>query len=248
MHYIKPDWPAPKNVQSYTTTRLGGISLAPYDSFNLADHAGDNIERVRANRNILKTIINLPGEPFWLQQVHGTTAIKASHKRNMNAATLQADAIYTSEANLVCVVVTADCLPILICNRKGTLVAAIHAGWRGLASGIIAQTLGQIDESRQELLAWLGPAISQQSYEVGQEVYQKFIVECPSAKAAFKTIKNNKWLVSLYALAEQQLKRCGLTMVYGGNYCTYKEPELFYSYRRDQGKTGRMATLIWLSA
>ena len=247
MQYIQPTWPAPKNIKAYTTTRQEGTSLDPYSSFNLADHVGDAALHVANNRSLLAQSLNLPSTPIWLQQVHSNVAINLENTDTQNPV---ADAAVTSRPNIVCAILTADCLPILICNKKGTKVGAIHAGWRGLANGIIDNTLNALDEDPTELLAWMGPAIGPEIYEVSQDVLQSFITEDQEAISAFKPKANteNKWLANLYLLATMRLNSLGLTAVYGGEYCTFLDQQKFYSYRRDRGITGRMATLIWLCA
>ncbi len=241
LELISPQWPAPTRVHAYTTTRRGGSSLPPYDQFNLADHVGDDPAAVTANRLKLQTQLQLPSEPFWLQQVHGTTVVSTYHD---GITPHCADATYTTQARQVCVVLTADCLPVLFCNRSGTCVAAVHAGWRGLAAGILEETLHQFPESPQNILVWLGPAIGPTAFEVGEEVRNTFISDRPSAIAAFTPNRPGHWLANLYLLARQQLADRGIMTVYGGDFCTYTDNQRFYSYRRDRN-TGRMASLIW---
>lgn len=241
LDFIIPNWQAPAQVKAYTTTRAGGHSQAPYDSFNLADHVGDDPEAVVANRALLRRTLQLPSEPLWLNQVHGTQVIEAD-MRNVGK---EADASYAKTTGQVCVVLTADCLPLLLCNRQGDQVAAVHAGWRSLAAGIIDRVLQQFSTPVTELLAWLGPAISVNKFEVGEEVYEQFVQIDPQAATAFQTVDKNRWLADLYTLARQQLQARGVTQIEGGDFCTVTEKKRFYSYRRDQ-QTGRMATLIWL--
>lgn len=240
MNFIKPYWPAPPTIKAYTTTRVGGASLAPFASFNLANHVGDDPQRIAQNRILLNEMLQLPTEPVWLNQVHGTTVIQADTASTL----LTADASYTHEPNIICAVLTADCLPILICDRNATTVAAIHAGWRGLAAGVIEHTIATLDIKQNELTAWLGPAIGPQVYEVGEEVRQQFIDYHPAAEIAFQPNANERWLANIYLLAKQRLTQCGIMAIYGGDYCTYTNETLFFSYRRD-GQTGRMASLIW---
>ncbi len=239
---ITPIWPAPPQVKAYTTTRSGGYSASPYDGFNLADHVGDDAKAVAANRATLVEILELPLEPIWLKQVHGTQIITANHA-NTNCI---ADAAYTTECRQVCVVLTADCLPVLFCDRNGKKVAAVHAGWRGLASGVLEATLQKLDVPAQNILVWLGPAIGPNVFEVGDEVQEAFRDFLPQAVEAFKPSRDGRWLADLYLLARQRLAHQGITAVYGGEFCTYTDAGNFYSYRRDK-VTGRMATLIWLS-
>ena len=239
MHdFITPNWPAPPQVKAYTTTRKAGCSQSPYSSFNLATHVGDELTSVMANRSALRKSLKLPSEPIWLEQTHSVKAIDAI-STNIDC---QADASYTDTVGQVCVILTADCMPVLFCNREGTKVAAIHAGWRGLANGILEEVLQHFTT---DVLVWLGPAIGPQVFEVGTEVYETFTNFLPQAAEAFKPTDNDHWLADLYLLARQRLANQGITSVFGSNFCTYSEPERFYSYRRDK-VTGRMASLIWL--
>jgi YfiH family protein len=193
-------------------------------------------------RGDLKTLLRLPNEPIWITQTHSTIVIEATpENREKNA-----DASFTQEPNCICAVLTADCLPILLCNKEGTQVAAIHAGWRGLANGIVESTLNAFEPSAG-LFAWLGPAIGPQKFEVGKDVYDSFTHKHPEAQQAFLAIAENMWLADLYALAKMRLASEGVQHIFGGNFCTYTEENLFFSYRRDKGKTGRMASLIWIS-
>lgn len=241
-HYILPNWPAPKNVHAYTTTRIGGQSKSPYDSFNLGDHVADDPYAVAANRKQLMTELKLPNSPVWLQQVHGVNVIRADHAE-INPT---ADAACTNISKNVCVVLTADCLPILICDRQGTQVAGVHAGWRGLVTGVIEATLKTMQIIPQETFVWLGPAIGPTKFEVGDEVRQQFLMHDAKARAAFVPTANQKWLANIYMLATQRLKNYGITQIFGGDLCTYTDTKHFFSHRRDHGKTGRMASLIWL--
>lgn len=234
--WLIPDWPAPDNIRAGTSLRNGGVSLAPYGSLNLGDHVGDNPAATAENRRRL----NLPTEPIWLQQTHSTRIIDAADAPTQ----VEADGSYTTQANVICAVLTADCLPILICNQQGNLVAAIHAGWRGLAEGIIETSVKMFNGNNHELLAWLGPAIGADAYEVGDEVRNAFIKTQPRASSAFSSF-GGKWRMDIYALARQHLNALGVMAIYGGNYCTYQQQERFYSYRRD-GVTGRMASVIWM--
>ena len=240
--WITPNWPAPPSVKAYTTTRYGGYSSAPFHGFNLADHVGDDPEAVAANRTLLLQTLNLPSEPLWLKQVHGIETIAAhSHRTNC-----MADATYTTQREQVCVVLTADCLPVFFCDRAGTCVAVAHAGWRGLAGGILEATVQCFKVPAQDILVWLGPAIGPQAFEVGAEVRDTFIDFLPLAIEAFQPgYDENHWLADLYQLARQRLVQQGVTEIYGGNCCTYTDAERFYSYRREK-VTGRMANLIWL--
>ncbi|MEX1200405.1 MAG: peptidoglycan editing factor PgeF [Methylophaga sp.] len=239
---IRPDWPAPGNVNALFSTRLGGVSPAPYNSLNLGDHVGDPPENVAANRQLLINTADLPDTPLWLRQTHSTKVIASKHWQ----AYIEADAIFSTQPNHICAVMTADCLPVLLCDKQGRQVAAIHAGWRGLCDGIIEKTVAQLGGAPEDLLAWLGPAIGPAQFEVGAEVRDAFIAESAEAKSAFLPSKPGHFLADIYTLARQRLHHCGIKNSYGGDYCTVSQPELFFSYRRD-GVTGRMASLIWLT-
>lgn len=237
--WIVPDWPAPPRVRTLITTRAGGASRGAYAGLNLGLRSGDDAETVASNRASLRQ--RLPAEPLWLRQVHGTTVIEAD-AADENP---EADAALARRKGKVCAVLTADCLPLLLCDEAGTVVAAVHAGWRGLCAGVIEQTLRAMERPPQALLAYLGPAIGPAAYEVGAEVRRAFVDADAQADTAFAPGKPGKFYADLYALARQRLARGGVARVYGGGYCTYTERERFYSYRRD-GVTGRMASLIWI--
>jgi len=242
---ITPDWPAPPNVRALITTRKGGVSHKPYDSLNLGAHVGDVEAAVQENRARLREL--LPAEPVWLNQVHGNHVIVASQ----TTAAANADASVSHESGVVCAVLTADCLPVLLCDIRGSVVGIAHAGWRGLAAGVIEATVAAMQVGPVSLLAYLGPAIGARAFETGAEVREVFVAHDSQAEAAFvpkpalKPGAADKWLADLYLLARQRLNACGVTQVFGGGYCTYHEPQRFFSYRRDQA-TGRMASLIWL--
>lgn len=239
-HLIHPDWPAPANVRALQTTRLGGISAAPYDSLNLGAHVGDAPLAVARNRQSLSPL--MPGEPVWLEQVHGTAVVNA----DLASCAPRADAAVARQRGSVCVVMTADCLPVLLCDAAGMVVGAAHAGWKGLATGVIEATVQAMGAPAQELMAWLGPAIGPQAFEVGDEVRAAFISEDPQAAEAFAPGKQpGKWLADIYRLARLRLHALGITRIYGGDRCTFGEPQRFFSYRRD-GATGRMGAFIWL--
>lgn len=230
MKSIAPDWPAPASIKAFTTIKDGWGS--PTVSTK------DQSERKR-----LSDLLELPSDPIWLDQTHTSLCIEAKPEhRNQNA-----DASYTTESNVVCLVLTADCLPLLICNKSGTEVAAIHAGWRGLAGGIIENTINKMQSAANELIVWLGPAIGPNKFEVGPDVFTAFTQHDPSTETAFNPQPNNKWLANLYELARIRLNKLDIHAIYGGSYCTHSQADLFYSYRRDQGKTGRMASLIWIN-
>jgi len=237
--FIFPDWPAPKNIKAVTTTRIGGHSQVPFDSFNLAAHVDDDPDTITQNRKTLITTLQLPAEPVWLEQVHSAIVIDTSTQDR------KADASVATQTGCVCAVMTADCLPVLFCNQQGTQVAAAHAGWRGLADGILESTVKTMKSPANELMAWLGPAIGPDVFEVGDEVRDAFINYLPQAEQAFRQTRPGHWLADLYLLARQRLAQQGITEIYGGDFCTYTEKKRFYSYRRD-GKTGRMASLIWM--
>ncbi len=245
--WLKPDWPAPANVRGFMTTRSGGVSQAPYASFNLAAHVGDDALSVAENRSILRR--HLPAEPLWLTQVHGDRVAEAG----VDAEGTEADASVARAPGQVCVVMTADCLPVLFCDAAGTVVAAAHAGWRGLAGGVLERTVEAMRVPPATIMAWLGVAIGPDNFEVGPEVREAFIAHDPLAGTAFRpalpgTLDEapHKWLADIYALAHIRLARLGVTQVYGGGLCTLRDAQRFYSYRREQ-KTGRMASLIWLA-
>ncbi|MEO8401268.1 MAG: peptidoglycan editing factor PgeF [Gammaproteobacteria bacterium] len=241
-NFIVPNWPAPKTIKAFTTLRTGGVSLAPYDSFNLGEHVGDETQHVKTNRENLKTQLNLQNQPVWLNQTHSTRVIPATTENTGK----EADAAFTDQPGNVCAVLTADCLPLLVCQREGTHVAAIHAGWRGLANGVIENTLTAMGIPADDTLVWLGPAIGPKVFEVGDEVREIFLKSHPEAEQMFLPSPNGRWLGNLYALARLRLNSQGITHIYGGDYCTYSDSELFFSYRRDGNKTGRMASLIWM--
>lgn len=241
---IKPDWPAPAHIKAYTTTRMGGYSLPPYDSLNLALHVGDNPEDVETNRLLLKEALDLTTEPFWLNQVHSNKIICSDAPPSEH----EADGSFAKIANKVCVVLTADCLPLLLTDSEGTIVTALHCGWRSILGEIIEHGVEICTRKSDKLLAWLGPAIAQNHYEVGNDLRKKFITKWPeSAKAFIPSSKSDHWLANIYLLAKQRLQKCGVNDIYGGECDTYIDSDRFYSYRRDGEKTGRMATLIWIS-
>jgi len=247
-HYIIPDWPAPNKVRALQTTRHGGVSAAPYASLNLGDHVGDAPQAVARNRQLLSPL--LPSEPVWLNQVHGTTVVNA----DAAGCLPQADACIATHRGAVCAVMTADCLPVLLCDDEGRVVGAAHAGWRGLCDGVIERTVQAMNVPPQTLMAWLGPAIGPQAFEVGAEVRAAFIAKQPQATEAFTPSlalagegrgKGAKYLADIYLLARQRLNALGITRIYGGVLCTCTDREKFFSYRRD-GATGRMGSFIWL--
>jgi YfiH family protein len=239
MNWIKPDWPLPPHVHAATTLRSGGVSVGGYASLNPASHVNDAPEHVLANRQIIREMLDLPSEPVWLQQVHGVQVVKADQLVEVPVA----DASYTDQAGIVCTVMTADCLPVLFCGDNGRMLAAAHAGWRGLQAGVIKNTL--LAMKCAQISVWLGPAIGPDNFEVGDEVLNAFITQIPKVEQAFKANAPGKWLANIYQLARLQLAELGIDQVFGGEYCTFADPQRFYSYRRDGAATGRMASLIW---
>lgn len=237
-NYLQPDWPAPATVRAYTTLRPLFKAHEPLPAYNPEQRTS----YVQLCESLMHDLA-LPTAPIWLEQIHSADVCEAI-PQNQNK---KADASFTHEPERICAVITADCLPILLCNRQGTQVAAIHAGWRGLAKGVIENTVKQLRDPAADLLAWLGPGIGPTQFEVGAEVYDAFTASHPHAKIAFKPHTADKWLANLYQLAKLRLETLGVTQIYGGKFCTYTQEELFYSYRRDKGKTGRMASLIWIS-
>ena len=238
---LVPDWPAPARVRSLQTLRGAGSSLAPWDSFNLGDHVGDDPAHVAANRAALRE--HLPSEPAWLKQVHGVATVNPKKSPKLK----EADAAFTRDPGVVCAVMTADCLPVLFCDRAGTVVAAAHAGWRGLAAGVLEATIRDMAVPAEELLTWLGPAIGPSAFEVGDEVRAIFVAHDAQAALAFVAHGPGKWLADIYLLARQRLTTAGVASISGGERCTFNEAADFFSYRRD-GVTGRMASLIWLES
>jgi purine-nucleoside/S-methyl-5'-thioadenosine phosphorylase / adenosine deaminase len=237
--WIVPDWPAPARVRALITTRNGGNSAGPYASLNVSPLVGDDPARVQANRRFLRQF--LPGEPKWLDQAHGTCVVNAQ----TIASPLAADASIAFAPGCVSVVMIADCLPILISDRAGSRVAAVHAGWRGLAAGVIENTVRALDVAPHLLLAYLGPAIGRVAFEVGNDVRDAFLKTDEAAQHAFQPHARGKWLADLPLLARQRLAGLGVTSVYGGAHCTYSEPTRFFSHRRDK-VSGRMAALVWI--
>jgi YfiH family protein len=242
LEFIHPDWPAPPNVRALTTTRAGGASRGPFASFNLGDHTGDDPPAVAANRAQLRAALNLPAEPLWLKQVHGNEVVNAARAE----AGATADGAWTDRPGVVLAALTADCLPLFLCDRVGTKIALLHAGWRGLAAGVIERGVAALGAAGAELLAYLGPAIGPDAYEVGAEVRDAFVARDPGVAEAFRVTTPGRWTADLYTLARRRLRALGVTAVTGGGHCTFRERERFYSFRRN-GTTGRMASLLWLA-
>ena len=238
--WIQPDWPAPRGVCALITTRSGGASSGAYSSMNLGEHVGDDAAACRENRARLRAV--LPAEPVWLQQVHGNTVVEAPAAISGTVA----DAAVARVPGVVIAVLTADCLPVLLCDRQGTAVGVAHAGWRGLAGGVIERTVARMQIDPEHLMAYLGPAIGARAYEVGEEVREAFVAADRQACKAFVERAPGKYLADLYLLARQRLAKTGIMQVHGGDCCTFTEAGRFFSYRRD-GPTGRMASLIWMA-
>jgi len=237
--WIVPEWPVAASVRALATTRAGGASEGPYAGFNLALTVGDDPAAVARNRALLRD--HLPADPAWLEQVHGTEVAEIARA----GPPPRADGAVARTRHGVCAVLTADCLPVLLASRAGDVVGIAHAGWRGLAGGVVEATLARMRCAREEVVAWLGPGISQDAYEVGADVYEAFVGRDPGAREAFRGGAQGRFHADLYALARRRLRASGVASVHGGSYCTYGEPERFYSYRRD-GRTGRMAALVWI--
>ena len=237
--FIFPDWPVPRGVRALSTTRSGGFSAAPWQGFNLGDHVGDDPQAVARNRALLRR--ELPAEPLWLKQVHGTRCVDAA----LAAPGTEADASVTRERGVVCAVLVADCLPVLLCDDEASVVGVAHAGWRGLAAGVIEATVAAMALPGERLMAWLGPAIGPRAFEVGNEVRECFLAVDAAAAAAFVAAPGGKWLCDIALLARQRLSALGIRRIAGADSCSVADPSRYFSYRRD-GITGRMASLVWL--
>ncbi|MBK5965137.1 hypothetical protein CCR95_13830 [Thiocystis minor] len=250
MELIRPDWPAPPWVRAISTTRDGGRSEGPFASLNLGDHVGDEPGRVDDNRARLLARLGLSAAPCWLRQVHGRAIVRVGTANPDR----DADGAVADTPDAVCVVMTADCLPLLLCDERGTRVAAVHAGWRGLAGGVVEAAVAALDIAPERLLVWLGPAIGPAAFAVGDEVRECFVAADARAAAAFRPGRpagaggapGGAWFADLFLLARQRLAQLGIARIYGGGDCTFSQPRRFFSYRRD-GVTGRMASLIWLA-
>ena len=238
--FLAADWPVPDNIIAGTTKRSGGASQGAYASLNVGAHVGDDSQAVEENRRQLRNLIDLPNEPGWLQQVHGVAVLTAPY----TIAEPKADACIATTPGTVCAVLTADCLPVLFSSVDGQTVAAAHAGWRGLSAGILEATVDAFECSPDQIIAWLGPAISQPAFEVGDEVREQFIAQDFAAAAAFVVNTAGRWQADLYSLARLRLKNCGVTRIFGGDCCTFAQSDEYFSYRRD-GQCGRMASLIF---
>jgi YfiH family protein len=254
LEMLRPDWPAPPRVRAAVTLRAGGVSRPPFDSLNLAAHVGDDPEAVAENRARVRRALELPREPVWLTQVHGIEVVtlarstQATGSAATNASDAPtADAAITREVGEVCAIGIADCLPVLFAARDGSVVGAAHAGWRGLAGGVLEATVRALKSEPRQLLAWLGPAIGPEQFEVGAEVRAAFLERDPRAEHAFVPNSRGRWQCDLYALARARLDALGVNATYGGGWCTFADPQRFFSFRRT-GRCGRMTALIWLEA
>jgi polyphenol oxidase len=240
--WLRPEWPAPTNVRAFITTRAGGVSSAPYASLNIGLSTGDDPQAIAQNRARVRAV--LPEDPRWLKQVHGARVVDADELTDRP----EADASVAQRPGAVCAIQIADCLPVLLTDRAGSVVGAAHAGWRGLAAGVIDNTVTALvarGARRAELLAYLGPAIGPAAFEVGDDVYDVYTRADAATASAFERRANGKWLADLFALARHALARCGVAAIYGGGFCTYSDQARFYSYRRDK-VAGRMGAFIWL--
>jgi YfiH family protein len=246
MKVLKPDWPAPTWIQAFTTSREQGASSPPFGRANVAQHVGDNINTVRLNRMVLQQQFNIPSTLVWLDQTHSNIVIELKNKNTPE--NIEADGAWTQDIGQACVVMTADCLPLLLTDSRGTVVAAVHCGWRGIARGIIEKSLLQLRlNTNNDLIAWMGPAIGAKAYEVGAEVYRIFVDENYTYHQAFLPIfGTDKYLLDIYQLARLKLGQSGVKAIYGGDYCTVMNNDKFYSFRKE-GNTGRMATVIWIN-
>jgi len=240
--FLTPDWPAPREVHAAFTLRTGGVSVPPFASLNVARHVGDRSDAVDENRRRIGQQLALPGEPAWLEQVHG----KAVADLDAAVVIAPADASITRATGRVCAVQVADCLPVLFAARSGSAVGVAHCGWRGLAGGVLEATVAALAVSAGELYAWLGPAIGPAAFEVGEEVRAAFVTQDARATEAFAGHSRGRWQCDLFRLARQRLAALGVSAVFGGGVCTASDPERFFSYRRD-GRCGRMAALVWLA-
>jgi YfiH family protein len=239
---LRPLWPAHPRVHAAQSLRAGGVSAGAFASLNIAAHVGDDPAAVIENRARLRRALALPAEPVWLDQVHGGDVLDAD-----KGGSRTADAIVTGRAGVVCAIQTADCLPVLFADEAGTRVGAAHAGWRGLAAGVLEATVRALDRSAQSVIAWLGPAIGPDAFEVGAEVREAFMAHDAAAAGAFVANARGRWQADLFQLARRRLNSVGVTRIHGGGLCTFSDPVRFYSYRREHG-CGRMATLIWLGS
>lgn len=242
--WIVPKWPAPNNITCVTTTRANGFSQDNFSSLNLAQHVGDKVAHVESNRELLINKLALSESPCWLDQQHTNKVVELPLSKISKPDELSADASFTTKVDTVCAVLTADCLPVMFCDRDGDCVAVAHAGWRGLAAGVLENTLHAMPVRRDQTMCWLGPAIGPSKFEVGAEVRQVFVDKYNKHAAAFQQKNNGKFLADIYQLAINTIMENGVDAIYGGGYCTASDKQRFFSYRRD-GVTGRMASIIW---
>lgn len=242
IEFILPEWRAPANVRAVATTRIGGVSRGPFASLNLGQQTEDDPEAVAANRRLLRGRLGLAREPAWLHQIHGDDVVRADE---VGAALPAADASWTDRRGVACAVLVADCLPVLLCDREGRRVAAAHGGWRGLAADVLGATVAALGTEPSDLLAWLGPAIGPDAFEVGPEVREAFMRRWPETEDAFRAGRGDRLMCDIYAIARIRLRQLGVAEISGGGFCTLSDPDRFYSFRRD-GLTGRQAALIWL--
>jgi len=241
--WLQADWPAPSWIRAGTTTRAAGRNSPPYTRLDLARHAGDDPARVNNHRARLARELALPGTPLWLRQVHSNRVIGSSEWQEETAA----EGCFTGEQDVVCAVLSADCLPLLMCNRAGSRVVAAHAGWRGLCAGIVDKALAVFPDPPDDILVWIGPHIHARHYEVGEEVRHSCLLSFPGAEHAFTPGGVGRWFADLAALAQRGLRKQGVNRIYAAGSCTYEDATRFYSYRRDR-ITGRMASLIWMES
>jgi polyphenol oxidase len=242
---IEPEWAAPKGVRSAFTLRTGGVSVAPYDSLNVGAHVGDVGAAVEENRRRVRERLRMPAEPVWLQQVHGVEVADLDVVEPLASGFVRADAAVTRAPGRVCVIQVADCMPVLFAARDGSAVGAAHAGWRGLGGGVLEETVRHLGVPAAQLIAWLGPTIGQDHFEVGDEVRAAFMSHDPDAASSFEVNARGRWQCDLYALARRRLVALGVRDIFGGGWSTYADEERFFSYRRD-GQCGRMAALVWM--
>ena len=243
---ILPDWPGPPGVRAVFTLRVGGVSGPPFDTFNVATHVGDEPSAVAENRARLRAGLELPAEPAWLEQVHGNRVVDLDGPTSPDSLG-SADAAVTRVPGRICVIQVADCMPVLFAAADGSVVGAAHAGWRGLAGGVLEATVRAMNTPPADLLAWMGPAIGRAHFEVGDEVRAAFVAGDAGSAAAFTENERGRWQCDLYALARRRLTALGVPSIHGGGWCTYAQAGRFFSYRRD-GRCGRMAALIWRTA
>ncbi|NNF17081.1 MAG: peptidoglycan editing factor PgeF [Gammaproteobacteria bacterium] len=242
--YLPADWPVPEFVRAGTTLRNGGISRAPFDTLNLGAHVGDNDAHVRHNREVVSERLGLPREPLWLNQIHGNTVVDADASNGNRIP--DADAAVTRRRETVLAILTADCLPLVLCDPENSVLAAAHGGWRGLAGGIVTATIKAMQADAKDLYAWLGPAIGPSRFVIGDDVRDAFVSVDATLTACFVPTASDRYLADLYAIARRQLTVAGVARISGGHWCTYSDAQRFFSYRRDQ-QTGRMATVAWMT-